>query len=50
VHDGDSFYGERRASAGSGDKPPRDRAEQRGDTIMKRSDPSFSQSQAMMYY
>jgi hypothetical protein len=50
VHDADSFYGESRASAGSGDKPARDRAEQRGDTIMKRSDPSFSQSQAMMYY
>ena len=34
----------------SGDKPARDRAEQRGDTIMKRPDPTFTQSQAMMYY
>lgn len=33
-----------------GDKPARDRAEQRGDIIMKRSDPTFTQSQAMMYY
>jgi hypothetical protein len=33
-----------------GDKPARDRAEQRGDTIMKRSDPTFTQGQAMMYY
>lgn len=33
-----------------GDKPARDRAEQRGDTIMKRPDPTFSQSQAMAYY
>ncbi len=34
----------------SGDKPVRDRAEQRGDTIMKRPDPTFTQGQAMMYY
>ena len=34
----------------SGDKPARDCAEQRGDTIMKRPDPTFTQSQAMMYY
>lgn len=34
----------------SGDKPARDRAEQRGDTIMKRPDPTFSQGQAMVYY
>jgi hypothetical protein len=33
-----------------GDKPARDRAEQRGDTIMKRPDPTFTQGQAMMYY
>lgn len=33
-----------------GDKPARDRAEQRGDTIMKRSDPTFAKSQAMAYY
>lgn len=33
-----------------GDKPARDRAEQRGDIIMKRSDQTFTQSQAMMYY
>lgn len=33
-----------------GDKPARDRAEQRGDTIMKRPDPTFSQGQAMVYY
>jgi len=33
-----------------GDKPAKDRAEQRGDTIMKRPDPTFSQGQAMMYY
>lgn len=33
-----------------GDKPARDRAEQRGDTIMKRSDPTFTQGQAMKYY
>jgi hypothetical protein len=34
----------------SGDKPAKDRAEQRGDTIMRRPDPTFSQGQAMMYY
>jgi len=34
----------------SGDKPAKDRAEQRGDTIMKRSDQTFTQGQAMMYY
>jgi hypothetical protein len=33
-----------------GDKPARDRAEQRGDTIMKRSDPTFTQGQAIRYY
>ena len=33
-----------------GDGPAKDRAEQRGDTIMKRSDPTFTQGQAMMYY
>ncbi len=33
-----------------GDRPARDRAEQRGDTIMKRPDPTFTQGQAMMYY
>lgn len=33
-----------------GDKSAKDRAEQRGDTIMKRSDPTFSQGQAAMYY
>ena len=33
-----------------GDQPVRDRAEQRGDAIMKRQDPSFSQGQAMTYY
>jgi hypothetical protein len=33
-----------------GDKPVKNRAELRGDTIMKRSDPTFSQGQAMMYY
>jgi hypothetical protein len=33
-----------------GDKPAKDRAEFRGDTIMKRPDPNFSQGQAMMYY
>ncbi len=33
-----------------GDKPAKDRAEQRGDTIMKRQDPTFTQGQAMMYY
>lgn len=34
----------------SGDKPAKERAEQRGDTIMKRPDPTFTQGQAMMYY
>jgi hypothetical protein len=33
-----------------GDKPARGRAEQRGDTIMKRSDPTFTQGQAIRYY
>ncbi len=33
-----------------GDKSARDRAEQRGDTIMKRSDPTFSQGSAGAYY
>ncbi len=33
-----------------GDKPARDRAEQRGDTIMKRPDPTFSQGSALSYY
>ena len=33
-----------------GDKPAKDRAEQRGDAIMKRTDPTFTQGQAMMYY
>ncbi|MBS0156948.1 MAG: hypothetical protein JSS38_20385 [Nitrospira sp.] len=33
-----------------GDRPAKDRAEQRGDTIMKRPDPTFTQGQAMMYY
>ena len=33
-----------------GDNPARDRAEQRGDTIMKRPDPTFTQGQAMTYY
>ncbi len=33
-----------------GDRPAKDRAEQRGDTIMKRSDPTFTQGQAMTYY
>jgi uncharacterized protein YcaQ len=33
-----------------GDKPARDRAEQRGDTIMNRSDPTFTQGQAVAYY
>jgi len=33
-----------------GDKPARARAEQRGDTIMKRSDPTFSQGLARGYY
>jgi hypothetical protein len=34
----------------AGDRPAKDRAEQRGDTIMKRPDPTFTQGQAMMYY
>ncbi|MDH4083127.1 MAG: hypothetical protein OEV99_06770 [Nitrospira sp.] len=34
----------------NGDKPAKDRAELRGDTIMKRPDPTFTQSHAMMYY
>ncbi|GKS63109.1 hypothetical protein YTPLAS72_04130 [Nitrospira sp.] len=33
-----------------GDKPAKDRAEVRGDTIMQRSDPTFTQGQAMIYY
>ena len=33
-----------------GDTPAKDRAEHRGDTIMKRADPSFTQGQAMTYY
>ena len=33
-----------------GDKPAKDRAELRGDAIMKRPDPTFTQSHAMMYY
>lgn len=33
-----------------GDKPARARAEQRGDTIMKRSDPTFTQGSATAYY
>lgn len=33
-----------------GDKPAKDRAELRGDTIMKRSDPTFTQGTAAMYY
>ncbi|MEK7293949.1 MAG: hypothetical protein AAB049_03120, partial [Nitrospirota bacterium] len=33
-----------------GDKPARARAEQRGDTIMKRSDPTFTQMNAKSYY
>jgi hypothetical protein len=33
-----------------GDKPARERAEQRGDTIMKRSDPTFTAMNAMGYY
>ena len=34
----------------NGDKPAKARAEQRGDTIMKRSDPMFTQSLAGQYY
>lgn len=33
-----------------GDKPARDRAEQRGNAIMKRADPTFTQGYAVMYY
>lgn len=33
-----------------GDKPARARAEQRGDTIMKRPDPMFTQANAVTYY
>ena len=33
-----------------GDKPARTRAEQRGDTIMKRSDPMFTRMNAKAYY
>jgi hypothetical protein len=33
-----------------GDKPAKERAEQRGDTIMKRPDPTFTQGHALMYY
>lgn len=33
-----------------GDKPAKDRADQRGDTIMKRPDPTFTQMNASMYY
>lgn len=32
------------------DKPAKDRAELRGDTIMKRPDPTFTQGYAQMYY
>jgi len=34
----------------NGDQPARARAEQRGDTIMKRSDPTFTQMNARAYY
>lgn len=34
----------------NGDQPARARAEQRGDTIMKRSDPTFTQGSATTYY
>lgn len=34
----------------NGDKPAKTRAEQRGDTIMKRSDPMFTQGSATAYY
>lgn len=34
----------------NGDQPARARAEQRGDTIMKRSDPTFTQMNAKVYY
>ena len=33
-----------------GDKPAKDRADQRGDTIMKRPDPTFTQMNASAYY
>lgn len=33
-----------------GDKPAKARAEQRGDAIMKRSDPTFTQANALRYY
>jgi hypothetical protein len=33
-----------------GDKPARERAEQRGDTILKRSDPTFTRMNAHAYY
>ncbi len=33
-----------------GDKPARTRAEQRGDAVMKRSDPTFTQMNAVSYY
>ncbi len=33
-----------------GDKPAKTRAEQRGDTILKRSDPMFTQATAIRYY
>lgn len=33
-----------------GDKPAKDRADQRGDTIMKRPDPTFTHMNATMYY
>jgi hypothetical protein len=33
-----------------GDKPARERAEQRGDTILKRSDPTFTRMNATTYY
>ncbi len=33
-----------------GEKPAQDRAEQRGDTIMKRADPTFTHGQATAYY
>lgn len=34
----------------NGDKPAKARAEQRGDTIMQRADPMFTQANAMSYY
>lgn len=36
--------------APGGDKPAKDRADQRGDTIMKRSDPTFTHMNATLYY